>query len=273
VVTRQQIVNVVKELPPVVALRRLRYERRFSSPAAHGMFWGVYRTFEEARAAAPQGRNVGFDHDAVSEIYPDRVHRIFAYDYPVLFWLRPLLADGLKVFDIGGHVGVHYISYRRYLPELARVFWTTCDVPAVAEAGRRMAAARGDVPKLSFTSDLRQIAGHDIVFASGSLQYIDSPSLAELLQALPALPRHLILNKVPLQDGPTFVTLQNAKVTFTPTCMRNRDEFVGSLTALGYEVVDSWDVPEREHYIPMQPEHSFGASAGLYMTLRPKTAA
>ena len=259
----------VKELPLVAALRRLRYERQFVSPRAHGKFWGVFKTFEEARAAAPQGHQVGFDIDEFGDVYADRLNRIFAYDYPMLFWLKPLLAVGPRIFDIGGHVGVHYYTYRQYVPDLARVAWTVCDVPAVVAAGRRMAERRADVPKLSFTSELRDVDGHDVVFASGSLQYIDSPSLADLLRGLAERPRHLLLNKVPLHDRPTFVTLQNAKVSITPSRMPNREEFLASLRALGYELVDRWDVPERDHHIPMQPDHSFGPSSGVYLTLRP----
>jgi len=251
----------------VVALRRMRYERQFASPRGHGMLQGVYATFDEARAAAPAGRSVGFDVEAFGDMYPDRLERIFAYDYPVLFWLKPLVAGNPKVFDIGGHIGLHYYTYRKYLPGLERISWKVCDVPAVAAAGQKTAEKRGDVPNLSFTSELREVAGHDVVVAAGSLQYIESPSLAELLQSQAVRPKHLLINKIPLHDKPSFVTLQNALVTFTPVRMLNRAEFIGSLTALGYRIVDSWNVPERDHYIPMHPEHSFGASSGMYMTL------
>lgn len=270
-ISPRRAVQVVKDLPPVVALRRMRYNQRFTSPRGHGLFRGVYATFEEARAAAPPGRKFGFDVEEFGDMYPERLNRIFAYDYPMLFWLRPLIAASPKVFDIGGHIGLHYYTYRRYLPGLERLSWKVCDVPAVAAAGKRMADKRGDVPNMSFTSELRDVAGHDVVFAAGSLQYIDSPSLADLLKALPTRPRHLLLNKVPLHDRPTFVTLQNALVTFTPCRMLNRAEFLGSLAALGYRVVDTWDVPERDHFIPMEPERSFGPSTGMYLTLEPQT--
>ncbi|HVR64415.1 MAG TPA: TIGR04325 family methyltransferase [Polyangia bacterium] len=264
---RKRVAQVVKDLPPLSTVRRFWHESRFCAENAHGAFRGVYRSFAEARAAAPRGHNVGFDHHVFAGVYPDRLRRIFAYDYPVLFWLKPLLAGGPKIFDIGGHVGLHYYAFPPYLPDLPGISWTVCDVPSVAQAGRRLAADRGDAANMSFTSELRDVAGHDVVLASGSLQYIESPSLAELLGSLASRPRHLLLNKLPLHDRPTFVTLQNAKVTFTPCRMLNRAEFLGSLAALGYRVIDTWEVPERDHYIPMHPDRSFGAASGMYLAL------
>jgi putative methyltransferase (TIGR04325 family) len=38
-----------------------------------------------------------------------------ASEYPLLFWLRPLLSNGMRVFDFGGYLGNGFYLYRPYL--------------------------------------------------------------------------------------------------------------------------------------------------------------
>jgi putative methyltransferase (TIGR04325 family) len=51
----------------------------------------------------------------------------------------------------------------------------------------------------------------------------------------------VLVNRLPLYDGPRFVTLQNGGPVFYPQYVFNRDEFIASVGAAGYELVDSWD--------------------------------
>ncbi len=265
----RRLVSIIKEMPPVRALRRLRHARRFSSSAGYGSFWGVYASFAEALRAVPRGNPVGFDSEALACEFSDRLDHVFTYDYPVMFWLAMLLREDRSVFDIGGHVGVHYYAYRKYIEGLESVRWVVSEVPKVAARGRELAAGRG-AQNLAFTSDLQDVAGHDVVIAAGSLQYIERPLFAELLGSIRQRlrPRHLIVNKIPLYGGATFVTLQNAGVSNTPCYNFNGAEFVGGLEKLGYRIVDSWSVPERSNHIPLHPERSFGSYSGLYFAMR-----
>jgi putative methyltransferase (TIGR04325 family) len=61
------------------------------------------------------------------------------------------------------------------------------------------------------------------------------------LRGLHQPPRHVLINRLPLDDGPAFVTLQNAGSAFCPMYVFNYDEFIDSLVAAGYELVDTWD--------------------------------
>jgi multidrug efflux pump subunit AcrB len=60
---------------------------------------------------------------------------------------------------------------------------------------------------LEFTSDVARGHGCTIFLAAGSLQYVDE-SLPAILARIGSLPRHLIINKLPMYDGEAFVTLQ-----------------------------------------------------------------
>jgi hypothetical protein len=176
--------GAVERLPPVQHLRVAEYERQFAGDLL-GAFHGVYGSFDEAHRSAPTGRPTGFDVGGVAEqeILRSRVDRIFPYDYPVLFWLRPLLVPGAVVFDYGGHVGVHFYAYGRVLEFPPGLTWTVCELPAVVEAGRTLAVER-EAPSLRFTGSTAEASGADVLIASGVLQYVESPPLGELLAGL-----------------------------------------------------------------------------------------
>jgi len=68
-------------------------------------------------------------------------------------------------------------------------------------------------------------------------------------------------------DGPSFVTLQNIGTVYCPYRVFSRREFVSSLEALDYELVDSWQKP-RAFRVPGHPDKSFGAFSGFYFRQR-----
>ncbi|MDB5068411.1 MAG: hypothetical protein JWM18_4845 [Chloroflexi bacterium] len=254
--------GTIERFPPVHALRVAEYEREFAERL--GAFRGVYGSFDEAYRSAPAGRPTGYDVDGVAEqeILRSRVARVFPYDYPVLFWLRPLLAAGVAVFDLGGHVGVHFHAYGRLLEFPPGLRWVVCEMPAVVEAGRRLVAER-DAHGLSFTTSTAEADGADVLLASGVLQYVEGPPLAELLAGLSEPPRHLLINKLPLTDGEPFVTLQHAGIHFPAVRVSNREAFVDSLRAVGYELVDAWEDHVHSAVIPFHPDRTVPWFSGL----------
>ncbi|HXK17565.1 MAG TPA: methyltransferase, TIGR04325 family, partial [Polyangiaceae bacterium] len=184
-----------------------------------GAYRGVYPSFEAARAAAPKAK-LGFDHVELTHLYDDRLEKAFSSDYPVLFWLTKLLGEKRAVFDWGGHVGVSYYAYQKYLHLPHDLRWKVCEVPEIAKAGAQRAAEKGET-RLSFTTEPRDASGFDILLAAGSLQFMEKPLAAELEQ-LPERPAHLLINKLPLYDGEDFVTLQNTIHSFNPCKVQNR---------------------------------------------------
>jgi putative methyltransferase (TIGR04325 family) len=267
-VTTQIASTVVRRLKDLAWVRRLReerYERVFASSAGFGHCRGVFETFAEALRSAPKGAPLGFDHEQFAGDFGERFATILPHDYPVLFWLRRWLVPGGKVFDLGGYTGSQFHAYRPYLDNPGSLDWTVCDVPKVVERGRELAKERG-YRRLRFTDCAEDAEGSDVLLAAGSLQYIESPSLPRLLEGMKTRPRHLLLNKLPLYDGPAFVTLQNGGPVFVAQHVFNRAALLNQLARLGYRLADSWDVPGFSTEIPFQPRRRVPTFTGLYLT-------
>lgn len=237
-------------------------ERRAFARMPRGRFLGVYRDFASAQAAVPRGARSGYDHDALAGMYRDRIDAPCESDYAVLFWLRDLLLPGTRVFDFGGHVGVSWHGWRRHLHYPDDLRWTVCDVPAVVREGQALARER-DARGLGFTSDIADGAGADVLLVAGALQYVDL-QLPDLLAQMGTRPRHVIVNKTPLQDGPEFVTVQSTGRAFHPYRIYNRAQFLGGMQALGYRVVDAWTNRETSCHVPLTRGRDVAAYSGVY---------
>jgi putative methyltransferase (TIGR04325 family) len=257
----------VRRLPGMTSLRRRLYDRRVRTSAAW-RFWGVFASREEAaaRAKAFGTRPTGYDTSGMADRGRELYERMHSFDYPALLWLLRGLEDGCRtVVDLGGHLGVKYRAYRRLWDLPSDLRWIVCETPDVVEASRKLAPE--DVPPgLSFTVDRSCLADADVLFASGVLQYLDD-SLPAILGALPRKPRHLVLNKVPLSDGPEIWTIQNAEALVTYHIM-NRERFLEAMAGLGYRLLDSWTVSAYGARIPFAPA-GYGTehNSGLAMTL------
>lgn len=250
-------------IPLMRPLLERRYEKHFAT-AGLGCFRGVYGTFEEANRTTPNTKPLGFDNPAYAKEFEHRLSQVYSFDYPVIFWLRALLAPKTTVFDFGGHRGTLFYSYAKYLEYPEEFRWIVCDLPEIIEAGKRLAQQRGN-KEISFTTDFREACHANVFLAAGSLQYVEKPRLHEMLAELPMRPSHLLINKLPLYEGKEYVTLQNGGVAFHPQYVFNRDEFLEPLFHLGYELLDSWDVPSHAGQIPYHPEVSFRWHSGLYL--------
>lgn len=251
-----------ERVPLVRRLYQREYERRFARivPFAR-RFRGVYDSFSEAVAAAPPGKPVGYDNPQAATFMPPS-GPLWLSDYPVLFWLEKALREAPSLLDIGGYVGISYYSFRQYLQYPENLQWLIYDVPAVARAGAEI-AQREPSPGLSFTSTLSSDIQVHTVLACGSLQFIEK-GFAELLSELAALPRHLILNKLPLSDVPDYVTLQDLGPAVCPYWIFNRTKFVQSIESLGYRLVDSWTNVEFSCRIPFHSGRNVPSYTGLY---------
>jgi len=103
-------------------------------------------------------------------MYLEVLDSLREWDDPILFWLSRFPGTLSKVFDYGGHVGILYYGFSKYLRFPDAFQWTVCDVPAVTRAGRDLATKRR-AGQLSFTNEPRDIEeGYGVLLASGSLQ-------------------------------------------------------------------------------------------------------
>jgi putative methyltransferase (TIGR04325 family) len=238
----------------------LDYRRAFAR-MPRNQFRGVYASFAEAEAAVPASAPVGYDHEDLAGLYRHRMEKANQSDYAVLLWLKAILDERSFVLDFGGHVGVAYHGWRKYLDYRPGMRWLVHDVPAIAKVGAELARERPSAG-LSFTSDLTDGQGCSIFLAAGSLQYVDEP-LPQLLTRI-GPPRHLIVNKLPMYDGETFVTLQSTGRSFNAYRIYNRAAFVDEVTALGYRVVDDWVNREQHCEIPFTRGRDIDAYSGYY---------
>jgi putative methyltransferase (TIGR04325 family) len=261
----------IKQFPPVERLRRERARKLFLSDMGYGAHSGVFRSFEEARKTLPPSRE--FDTASLADEYVKvRANRVFPYDYPVMWWLTSAFEEGAsRVYDIGGSVGVHYLAYKRYLQYPRDLHWLVSEVPAMVEIGRGVCARRGESAAVHFTDRLEPEAVEaDVWICAGALHYIEEATgMDALLRRARKLPSRIVLNKLPLHVGRAFVSTQNiGDGAFAPHHVYNIDQFIRGVEAFGYQVRDSWRVPERQFQLFGDTENSFGAYTGIAFELK-----
>lgn len=260
--TARAFIKISERIPLLREAGKLAYASQFYSQTGHiRLFRGIYRNFAEAARAAPPSAEQSCDNDASAQLLANDRLRICPFDYPVMFWLSRLLPQCRSVLDWGGGAGISYFGYRRYLDYPPDLSWLVCDVPAVVSLGSKIAAQEG-AAGLSFTSSVAPLPQADILLASGSLHFIEDPFGP--LEAAAALPRHILLNKVPAYDQPSAVTLHNMGTAFCPYHLFNRAEFVGRFERLGYRLSDEWRSPDLSCRIPFFRSHSIQAYSGFY---------
>jgi putative methyltransferase (TIGR04325 family) len=206
-------------------------------------------------------------------MYDDRFDTVQPADYPVMLWLDRALRQGARrVFDWGGHVGLLYYGYRKYLAYPDGFRWQVQDVPSVILQGRELAEKNGVSQGLSFTGSVQDADGCDFLLASGSLQYLDGITLWSELSRMAKKPSWVVVNKLPLSSGDTFYTLQNIGTAFCPYRIFNEREFIGAVEAQGYRVVDRWYNPDCACELPLNPERNVKWYSGLLFERNPLDA-
>jgi putative methyltransferase (TIGR04325 family) len=247
------LLNDLAKLPVQTAFQFAR--------ACRGRFRGVFHTYEAAEAAIPKNKLVGYNHSEISKSYLHTMSKARDTDYPVIFWLGQALREGHSVFDYGGNIGVSYYKFSHYLDYPSGLQWCICDLPEIVRAGETLAQER-DSP-LSFTTQFEVADGTDILLASGAIQYIPKP-FAQSLAELRKKPKHILINRLPLYDGSSFVTLDPVGQALCAYQVFNRQQFVDSICGLGYDLKDWWSNPDWSCNIRWHARHSFSAHSGLY---------
>ncbi|MBM3647687.1 MAG: methyltransferase, TIGR04325 family [Alphaproteobacteria bacterium] len=213
-------------------------------------FRGAFRSHDEALRHVRQGELKGYDDDGVSEVSKTLMQEVPLWDYPILYWLKRLSPDIERIIDAGGHIGVKYRAFARYVA-LDRIDWIVYDLPAQVRAGR--AELRPQDSTLSFVERIEDAPPADVLLASGLLPYLDEP-FSRLVDRMHQRPRYIPLNKVTTRNGPTVVTLENFRLAEVPYHVRDAREIPDALAALGYDIVDSWTIDSLTHRIDTHPE-------------------
>jgi putative methyltransferase (TIGR04325 family) len=255
--------------PVGAALRHVPFvEKRYVRHAMYrmnhaGLFTGVYDSRAAAERDIPADRNHGWDNEQSAQLWLARIDHMQPTAYAPFFWLAKLLREETTIVDYGGSIGLSYYSYTRRhdLPAGAR--WIVVEVPQLAATGKQV-AIREKAAQLEFITDLAATPPCDILLCAGTLQYIDG-SVPGFLEKLPASPRHLLLNKLPLAKRQAYWTLQNFGPAISPYRVFNEKEFFGYVEGAGYILRDRWDVPELACDVPFYPRHCVPHFSGMYL--------
>ncbi len=260
------------QLPGLRLLAQPIYRRLFQrpyQPEAH--YYGVYDSYARALADAPPTLPTSYDVEASGRMYRSHLDRIKVSDYPVLHWLSRLFQSGQRqLFDLGGHIGLGYYGFRRYLDYPADLHWLVHDVPAVVSAGRDWAAKHDPDGRLAFTDARDDVDGAGVLFSSGALQYLDY-TLPELLQRLHRPPAHVLINMVPMHPSRSYFTLQNIGFAICPYRIAAAPVFIAGMQALGYSIVDRWQSFERHLEVPFAPACDIDCYHGFYFRRNPES--
>lgn len=242
-----------------------RHVQRFMDNRDENLFLGVYDSFEAAARAAPRHRPLGYDNAESAQLYTTQIQ---STDYAAMFWLGHALQEGLnRIFDLGGHVGIKYYAFRRVLHYPDDLSWTVCDVAAVVARGRELARSRAPEGRLHFTTDIAEAGQAQVLYASGSLQYLPH-TLAELLDRLPHKPRRIIVNITPIHATTSYFTVNSIGTAYCPYRVQSRSEFVDAIVERGYYRHDEWDNTGKRLDLPEHPELSLDHYAGFCFDLR-----
>lgn len=261
----RRIANETAELPGIRQVAKPLYRRMFSRHRNGNAYMGVYPTYEAALDAAPHVLPTSYDTQAAGLLYRDRIQRIAVSDYPLLHWLSRLFQAGhRRLFDLGGHIGISYYGFRRYLDYPPDLKWLVHDMPSVVEAGREWADKHDTSRQLSFAADVDDADGQDVLISNGALQYLDY-SLPELLTRLPQPPPNILVNLTPMHPDRSFFTLQNLGAAICPYRITAVPEFTDQMAALGYAVIDRWESFERHVRLPFESQHSIDRYYGFYL--------
>jgi len=264
----RRIANEIAELPGISWLARPMYLRRFQQPSMEGnSYFGAYDSFAQAIVHAPPTLPSTYNIKAAARMYRSHHERIRASDYPLIHWLGKLFAAGQRrLFDLGGHRGVSYYGFRHYLNYPDDLQWLVHDTPATVAAGREWALKHDPSRRLKFSETPDAADGQDILMASGVLQYLEY-TLPELLGRLGSPPRHVLVNVTPMHPSKSYFTLQHIGIAICPYRVMAEPEFIQQMQALGYAVVDQWELFERKLRVPFEPDCAIDSYRGYYFRL------
>jgi putative methyltransferase (TIGR04325 family) len=255
-------VDALANAPGLRQWRKASYDAFFRNSKNRNLFRGVYGSFEEASANAPASGPLGYDNEASVQPYESRV-AVFPNDYPAMFWLARSFYEGFRrLCDLGGSVGIKYYAFDRLIPLPMDLRWTVIEVPAAVVRGRQIAMERG-AARLDFTERIEAVGDAELLFSSGSIQYLPEP-LHVTLRRMQQLPRRILINTAALHPSETYYTVNGIGTAFCPYRIQSEAELTGRLGELGYRVVDRWKNIERGIEIPFEdPRYCLSHYSGL----------
>jgi putative methyltransferase (TIGR04325 family) len=182
----------------------------------------TYSSYKDALAACSLGYE---DHEIISvvaqktryfieslKIRPKIDAASAAGMYSLLYCFHQKCKDlplMLSVLDVGGACGVNYFRIKALLGDEAKWRWHVLETPLMAETGNLLFTN----DELSFfpANDMdkaqRLLNGIDLIYLSGSLQYMEDP-IEYLKNLLSCEADYLYVGRLPLLEGERIITIQ-----------------------------------------------------------------
>lgn len=188
-------------------------------------------------------------------------------DYPALFYIQGLLPQIRTVFDLAGGVGNAFYCYSKYLDMPAGLSWRILELPEQIRIGAELAKERNE-HRLHYAAKWDEAEGVDLLIITAALHCIEKP-LSRMISELRRKPRYVLINRAALVDCPGFATVKEGRLYRIAVSLYNRDELIRGYESLGYELVDSWQIAEPEHWVDVTcyPDRSVRAYSGLFLRL------
>jgi putative methyltransferase (TIGR04325 family) len=244
---------------------------RYVWPGRMNVLFGIFDSFSHAERFAGSISNVGWEDEKLAKmVVPDAgsaAPQMFqTSQFAVMLWLSKLMRRGDTILDFGGGGGGFYEICNRYGLLEAPLRWHIVDMPDIVERGRERHEALQS-RMITFGSVLADAPHANTMLMLGVMQYLPDPLGEEglgLLETLPTLPEHILINKIPLTDTPDAWTVQNLVSSVSAYRFFNRKRFMEYFESHGYSLKDRWSVPEVELEIPFHPERTMSGLEGLY---------
>jgi len=225
-------------------------------------FRRVFPSFADAQSCASKYIPSGHEHPDEIRFHTSISDTVRESDYPVLFYLAPLVPGLRNVFDLGGNVGNLFYSYQSKLSFPASLTWTVYDLPMKKPLGEKLALERAE-SRIRFATTRAEASGCDVFIASGSLHYFEEP-LHEILRSLERLPEHIFANRMPCSSGSDVITVQDNRSYLVPCKLHSRTTLITGMQTLGYGLQSEWPVHERRLPVPTHPDLSSRTYSGFY---------
>lgn len=157
-------------------------------PNAYIAYRGKFNSFKEAMDSAPKNNRKNFYSEASSPsidsfLVQTRNQKVGNMEYPMFFWLNEIAKsckNKLNVLDFGGGYGGHYYSFvntaRILNPHdsfVDNLQWQVVELPKQVEFGSKI-AQNLKCKNLHFTTNIIKTKEHNVLIASGVLQYIEN---------------------------------------------------------------------------------------------------
>jgi putative methyltransferase (TIGR04325 family) len=228
-----------------------------------------FATLQDATAAIAGYDDGGHSNAGYIAVTTSDVERPLPGDHAALYHLQTVITNIHKVFDVGGSVGNLLYRYTNYLEFPLDLNWTVFDLVETNGLGERIAISKNE-RRLRFTDRFLDANGTDLLISCGSLHYFEPP-LWEMVAGLSARPRYILINRAPLVDVPTFATVQDGGRYRLACILYNRNNVIEGFERLGYELVESWEIPGLSVIVPGYPDRSALSYSGCFLRIGSST--